>query len=66
MKKFENNARLIPAGILVPEKLPVEIISDILLSDEHKLIVEEKRFCSTDLWKIHVGKRNANVYPRRV
>jgi hypothetical protein len=66
MSKFENDSELIPADNLIVEALPEEMVADILLAQEDKLVIADKRFGSTDLWKIQLSKRYANVYPRRV
>ena len=66
MSKFIQEAGLIPDKILSPEELPAEIVTDIFLAKEDKLIIADKRFGSPDLWKIQLSKRYANVYPRRV
>lgn len=66
MSKFVNDTWLIPTDSLTPEILPAEIVADILLAQDDKLVIADKRFSSTDLWKIQLGKRYANVYPRRV
>jgi len=66
MSKFVNDTGLIPVDNLIPETLPAEIVTEILLVQEDKLVIADKRFGSTDLWKIQLGKRYANVYPRRV
>lgn len=66
MSKFVNDTGLIPVDNLIPETSPAEIVTEILLVQEDKLVIADKRFGSTDLWKIQLGKRYANVYPRRV
>jgi len=66
MSKFVNDTGFIPDETLIPETLPAEIVTEILLAQEDKLVIADKRFGSTDLWKIQLGKRYANVYPRRV
>lgn len=65
-----NKQILIEPGFL-SDIITSEIISGEIIPLDPVLVPGDsfpaiKRFGIIDIWKIHAGKRSANVYPRRV
>ena len=42
------------------------IDDETAIMEEEPMLIKAKRFGVVDLWKIHSGKRYANVYPHRL